>query len=61
MAKLNTITLGQPITNNIHFLLSDGSTFMSIEEGKFIWKGKEVKDVKKIYERFSQFLNLRGK
>ena len=29
---------------------------MKISQGKFFWKGKEVKDVHKIYERFNDWL-----
>jgi len=32
-----------------------------ISKGKFIWKGKEIKDTKKIYERFNEWLIEAGK
>ncbi len=31
---------------------------MEIKKGKFIWNGKEIKDVNKIYERFSEWMTL---
>jgi|GEM_PF-6075872 len=34
---------------------------MRIAKGKFFWKGKEVKDVNKIYERFSEWMSSHGK
>ena len=30
---------------------------MKLEKGSFFWKGEEVKDVNKIYERFSEWMN----
>lgn len=27
-----------------------------LSKGKFFWKGKEVKDINKIYERFNEWL-----
>jgi len=32
-----------------------------IKKGKFYWKGKEVKDVDKIYERFCRWFDLMEK
>lgn len=31
---------------------------IKITEGKFYWKGKEVKDIHKVYERFNEWLKL---
>lgn len=31
---------------------------MRLEKGKFFWKGQEVKDVNKIYERFSKWMDM---
>lgn len=32
-----------------------------LEPGKFFWKGKEVKDINKIYERFSEWMTFAEK
>ncbi len=29
---------------------------MLLSKGKFFWKGKEVKDIHKVYERFNEWL-----
>jgi len=31
---------------------------MRIEKGKFFWKGEEVQDTQKVYERFNDWLKL---
>lgn len=42
--------------NKFTFQLADGEELIRLEKGKFFWKNKEVKDEKKIYERFDQWL-----
>lgn len=34
------------------------SPIIKLERGKFFWKGKEIKDVHMIYERFSQWMRI---
>jgi len=34
---------------------------IKLEEGKFFWKGEEVKDTKKIYERFCKWMDCAEK
>ena len=40
------------------FAPTSKEAIMTITKGKFIWKGKEVKDTNKIYERFSEWLAM---
>lgn len=45
----------------ISFTVTDGSgspiVVMKIEKGKFYWKGEEVEDKYKIYERFNEWMS----
>ena len=38
------------------FTDSNGIELIRMAQGKFYWKGKEVKDTKKVYERFNTWL-----
>lgn len=51
-----TIRLKYP-DNKIFFTLKDGVKLITLSKGKFFWKDKEVKDVNKIYERFSEWMS----
>ncbi len=35
-----------------------GEVIIEITKGKFYWRGKEVKDKYKVYERFNEWLKL---
>lgn len=47
-----------PQPNSIIFNTAEGKEMIRLEKGKFFWKAKEVKDVNKIYERFSEWMKL---
>ena len=54
---MKLITLGFPEERAIIFTngeINNNKEIMKISKGKFYWKGIEVKDAKKVYERFSQ-------
>ncbi len=46
-----------PEPADIKFVSAETEELIKLAKGKFYWKGKEVKDVNKIYERFSQWMN----
>jgi hypothetical protein len=50
-----------PEPNEIVFTVSiEGKrkTIIKISKEKFYWRGKEVKDTKKVYERFNEWLTM---
>jgi hypothetical protein len=54
--KIKTFKI-EPGAGEIFFTIeNDPNPIMVISKGKFIWKGKEVKDIHKIYERFNEWL-----
>jgi hypothetical protein len=62
--KLNILNGGKVGDGSLVF----GATYpggkgevIRIEKGKFFWMGKEVKDINKIYERFSKWMTLAEK
>lgn len=47
---------------SISFYENDSiEAIMIIKEGKFIWKGQEIEDIYKIYEKMNQWLNNQNK
>jgi len=42
-------------------LLVDDEVLIKMEEGKFFWKGQEVKDAHRVYERFTEWLDATKK
>lgn len=52
----------KPNNSKIIFNLGNQTKeLIRLEKGKFFWKGKEIKDVNKIYERFSEWMNMAEK
>lgn len=55
-----TPSIKVPEVSTLEFSLKSGkeiNTVMWIKEGKFFWKGEEVTDKYKVYERFNEWLS----
>lgn len=51
------VGMGKVVPPTLSFsLVNKSEPTLVMKEGKFIWKGQEVKDVHKIYERFNEWL-----
>jgi len=56
----DSLTLDINLPNKMIFSIEEDGKFeevLKLEKGKFIFKGEEVKDVNKVYERFCEWMS----